>query len=91
MKKKEQSPDPSTPTTNQQPPQTEPRRIAAYLLASGPDMGRPVAVFPVGVLLNNEETKQTFSDLALVDTPDVLYQTKARFSEDNEPGTWHWA
>lgn len=83
---------PSTATHAPAPPLPESaRRVANYVLASGVNMGATVAVFPLGPALINEESKQMFSDLALVDTPEIPYQTKAPYSDGKEPGTWHWA
>ncbi len=83
--------DPPPPPSHEPSPTPPGRRIARYVLASGPNMGATVAVFPMGTLSFNEETGDKFSDLALVDAPEIPYQSQARYSEGNEPGTWQWA
>lgn len=62
---------------------------AGYVLASGVNMGQMVPCV-VLALSFNEETKQKFGDLAKAETPDVVWQNQALYSDGNEPGTWHY-
>lgn len=79
----EPAPTPVAPVA----PQSD-RRVALYVLASGPNMGKTVEC----VLMDgefDEEAGDLRANLARVESPTVLFQTKALYSEGKEPGTWH--
>ena len=69
------------------------RRVGLYVIPGGPDKGTVVGVVELinGKTQINEETGEMRSDLALVDSPDVHFETLSLYSEGKEPGTWHWA
>jgi len=80
--------DKPTHDVGQPPAVPAPVRTASYVLASGPNMGQTVEC----VLMDgefDEEAGDLRANLARVESPTVLFQTKALYSEGKEPGTWH--
>lgn len=74
----------------QQPPPAPPKPLskAWYVKASGVDMGKKVSCV---VMREDWIGEGRFANLALPGTPEIVYQTRAQYSEDKTPGTWHWA